>query len=235
MTETWATLLAGVVGSHAYGLNTPTSDVDRMSIAAAPTASLVGLAVVPEREWTVQRHDPDHVVHEAGKFARLAVKCNPSVVELLYLPDELYERITPRGAELIGIRSAFLSADAVRDAFLGYAGGQFGRLTAAGRFPKVPIDRIEKHSRHLHRLCLQGLELYTTGTLTVRLADPEDTFEFGARVAADAGEAERFLADVEARFAAARPALPEAPDLLAVESWLLRVRADHFKLLRGQP
>lgn len=226
MTAPWATLLAGVVGSHAYGLAHADSDVDRFAVAAAPTASLLGLRPPTERELTVQSHEPDVVTHEAVKFCRLALKCNPSVLEALYLTD--YEVLTPFGASLVERRDAFLSATAVRNAFLGYADGQFERLEAAGRFAKVPVSRIEKHSRHLHRLCVQGLELYATGTLTVRLADPQVTIDFGKQVAADPAVAQAFLVQVEDQFDAARTPLPSLPSETLIESWLLDVRAAHY-------
>lgn len=49
-------------------------------------------------------------------------------MELVWLPDELYEVRTPLGDELIGIRGSFLSAQRVRDAYLGYATQQFRKL-----------------------------------------------------------------------------------------------------------
>jgi hypothetical protein len=36
------TILQGIVGSTAYGLATPTSDIDRMGVFVAPTKEIVG-------------------------------------------------------------------------------------------------------------------------------------------------------------------------------------------------
>ncbi len=41
--EPGTVLLAGIVGSTAYGLAGPDSDVDRLGVFAAPTLSLLGL------------------------------------------------------------------------------------------------------------------------------------------------------------------------------------------------
>ncbi|PKK16255.1 nucleotidyltransferase domain-containing protein [Thermomonospora sp. CIF 1] len=229
MTDTL--LLTGVVGSTAYGLAGADSDVDVLGVYAAPTTVFHGLHPPTERTATKVSTDPDRTLHEAGKFARLCLSGNPTVTELLWLPEELYQVRTPLGEELIGIRTAFLSAPRVRDAYLGYATRQFRRLEARGdgSFSADTRKRVAKHARHLARLVHQGLELYRSGRLTVRLADPEWYLDFGARVAAgDLDVARALMARGEADYAAARTVLPERPDEDAVERWLLKVRAAHY-------
>ncbi|MCP2325146.1 hypothetical protein HDA40_003653 [Hamadaea flava] len=218
-------LLEGVVGSTAYGLAGPHSDVDRLGVFAAPTESFHGLR--PPRESIVE-NEPDRTLHEAGKYCRLALSGNPTAIELLWLPDELYEVRTPLGDELIGLRSAFLSAPRVRDAFLGYAAQQLSRLGSKRRSGNWIDRRAAKHARHMLRLIDQGLALYETGVLPIRLADPERYLDFGTHVDADPGLAGPVLEDARERFAAARTVLPEQPDEAAVEHWLLRVRAHHL-------
>jgi predicted nucleotidyltransferase len=215
-------LLRGIVGSTAYGLAGPHSDVDRLGVFAAPTTAFHGLH--PPKESIVS-HDPEDVtMHEAGKFCRLALSCNPTAMELLWLPDDLYEVRTPLGDELIAIRSAFLSAPRARDAFLGYAEQQFARLSNKGA-----DKRTAKHARHLLRLIDQGLSLYETGVLTIRLADPQRYLDFGEQVAADPDAARPVLDRARERFASATTVLPERPDEEPAERWLLRVRAFYFR------
>ncbi|GAA3396778.1 nucleotidyltransferase domain-containing protein [Cryptosporangium minutisporangium] len=218
------TLLLGIVGSMAYGLAHAGSDVDRLGVFAAPTEAFHGLRPPIDRAATVVRHDPDQTVHEARKLAMLCLDANPTVTELLWLPDELYEVRTDLGAELVAIRCAFASAPRVRDAYYGYAASQFKRLLATGQFQSKMRKRQAKHARHLLRLLDQGYEYYTTGRLTLRVDDPEKYRAFGEEVAADPDAARPVLADARERFAAARSPLPSAPDERAVEDWLLRVR-----------
>lgn len=217
-------LLSGIVGSTAYGLAGPGSDIDRLGIFAVDTEDLHGLRSPAESHVT---SGPDRTLHEAAKWCRLALGGNPTVMELVWLPAELYEVRTPLGNELVGIRSAFLSAKRVRDAYLGYATQQFRRLEARGdgSFSADTRKRTAKHARHLKRLCHQGLELYTTGQLTIRVDDPQAYLDFGEQVAADAEAARPLLAEYEAAFDEHRSTLPDQPDEAAVESWLLRVRA----------
>lgn len=218
-------LLSGIVGSTAYGLAGPGSDIDRMGVYAAPTMALLGLRRPPESHVTAK---PDATFHEAGKAARLMLAGNPTATELLWLPDDLYETRTALGEEMIGLRGAFLSAKRVRDAYLGYATQQFRKLIARGdesrSRPGDQRGRTAKHARHLMRLVDQGLELYTTGTVVIRLSDPERYLAFGEQVAADAQAAVPFMSRAEERFDRAETVLPTEPDTGAVEAWLLRVR-----------
>ncbi|MGW4154405.1 nucleotidyltransferase domain-containing protein [Micromonospora chersina] len=218
-------LLSGIVGSVAYGLAGPDSDVDRIGVFAAPTVAFHGLH--PPRESVVTT-DPDVTLHECAKYARLALSGNPTATELMWLPEECYETRTEFGDRLIGIRAAFLSAPRVRDAYLGYASQQFRKLTTrdssiSGR------RRSAKHARHLARLLHQGRVLYATGVLEIRLAEPEWFRAFGERVAGGAlAEAEELVAAAERDFARIRTPLPERPDEETVERWLLDVRAAHL-------
>jgi hypothetical protein len=242
-------LLAGIVGSTAYGLATPESDVDRLGLYAAPTVQFHGLHPPIGKKASKVSTDPDVTFHEAGKWAHLAMSCNPTASELVWLPDDLYETRTALGDDLISIRTAFLSAGRVRDAYLGYAVSQFKRLEGRGdNRPPAPTQppikgqasldspsradtrkRTAKHARHLWRLVTQGEHLYATGHLPIRLDDPDAIRAFGERVAGGAvEEARERLAAAERRFDEIRTPLPERPDEDTVERWLLAVRAAHY-------
>lgn len=216
-------LLSGIVGSTAYGLAQPGSDIDRLGLFATPAARLLGLK--PPKD-TISSTSPDITFHEAKKFCLLVLKGNPTVSELLWLDN--YEVMTPFGEELVGIRKAFPSARRVRDAYLGYAAHQFRKLEARSgtSFSSDTAKRTAKHARHLRRLLTQGYELYTQGELKVKLDFPQVFFEFGERVSAgDLDFAKRILAQYTWLFDNERTVLPEEPDWGAVEDWLLRVRA----------
>lgn len=218
-------LLSGIVGSTAYGLAGPDSDVDRLGMFALPTIELVGLG--KPRLSRVSK-DPDSTLHEAGKALGLFLAGNPTASELLWLPEELYEARTPLGDEAIGLRTKFLSAQRTKDAYLGYATQQFRKLVSRGASGSAPPARSAKHARHLMRLVEQGHELYTTGNLRIRLAAPQRYFDFGEAVAADPQRAVPFMAAAEDGFRDARTVLPQEPDYGAAEDWLLRVRREYW-------
>jgi uncharacterized protein len=225
-------LLAGVNGSTAYGLATEDSDVDRIGCYAAPTSAFHGLHLPIGKGATWISVKPDATYHEAGKLAALLLKGNPTVTELLWLDD--YETVTPAGQALIAIRGSFLSRTAVRNAYLGYATGQFKRLEnrGDGSFSADTRKRTAKHARHLYRLHAQGIMLWQTGRLAVRLPHGDAVLcrAFGEKVAAgdlDAGR--QVIAWAEHIFDTSRTPLPERPDEAAAEAWLQGVRRAYWK------
>lgn len=218
-------VLSGVVGSTAYGLAREGSDVDRLAVFAAPTVDVAGLDWHPKRESRVTT-DPDVTEHEVGKACRLLLGCNPTVTELLWLPNGMYEAWTVTGDRLVGLREAFLSEPAVRNAYGGYAHQQVVRLRDRGdSFSSDTRARTVKHARHLLRLLHQGRGLLTTGRLTVRVQDPGDYFAFDTMSVPD------MLAVYDredAAFRDARSVLPPRPDRGAVAAFLRRARIEHL-------
>lgn len=164
------TLLWGVVGSTAHGLKTPTSDEDTLGVFAASTLEIAGLNWHSNRE-SVVRHEPDMTFHEIGKYLRLALKANPTVLELLYLDE--YKEINTWGKWLIDIRSKFINPFHVKTSYLGYAKSQIERYERNARNGKVE----RKTARHTLRLVEQGSDILTHGTFSIKVADPQRYFD----------------------------------------------------------
>lgn len=231
-------LLAGVVGSTAYGLNHAGSDVDRLGMYAAPTVSFHGLRPpIGDRDTVVIKHPSDAVYHEALKYVRLVMKGNPSVTELLWL--DRYEVVTPLGMFLVNRRTRLLAAPRVRAAYLGYATSQFSRLfnRGDGSFSADTRKRTAKHARHLLRLLHQGIDLYRTGHLTIKVSEPQEYFHFGEAVAQHDGTgdwrigqdlARAELAKAEEAFDRSTSPLRKEPDEVVVEAWLRAVRLNFW-------
>ncbi len=225
-------ILEGVVGSRAYGLAGEDSDEDRLGVFLAPSTDFFGLDDVAE---TAKNPGPDEVLHEVGKFCRLALKVNPTVTELLWLDRSGYLTCTGFGAELIEMREAFLSAPYCRNAYLGYATSQFAKLKGRedGSFSADLRHRTAKHARHLARLLVSGYGLWATGLLRVRLDAPQWCTDFGEQVAAgDLRAAEELLATYERMFDDTTTMLPAQPDRDLVDDWL---RSTRIRALQSPP
>lgn len=221
-------LLLGKVGSQAYGLATGESDTDYLGVFAWPTEKILGLGKPHD---SIVTHEPDTTLHEIRKWCGLAIGCNPTVMELVWLPDEMYERTTPLGQELRTIRKSFLSAQRVKDAYLGYATQQFVRLVtrADGSFSSDTRKRTSKHARHLARLCWQGLTLHRTGELQVKLDDPEFFRDFGEQVAdGNLDVAKKYLSETSKEFYENSSPLPDQPNTEEIEDLLIRIRRFYF-------
>jgi uncharacterized protein len=221
-------LLEGVVGSTVYNLAHAGSDVDKKGIFAFKTKDLHGLNYSNLRD-VYEEHAPypDLTYYEAAKWCNLALKCNPNILELVYLPKEYYTLKTDLGNQLIDTRASFLSQGAVKNSYLKYARSQLHQIEADGKFKKRPKEKTEKHARHLARLVMQGFELYSEGTLTVRL--DENTADFVKTLGRITGEGNFaplrvFYESYESYFENTSSVLPLEPDREAVEVWLRNAR-----------
>jgi predicted nucleotidyltransferase len=135
--ETPGTLIFETVhGSQAYGLATPTSDVDYKGILVGPPGWYHGYLPTPEQVEL----GPDHVRFELRKYFRLAAAANPTVLELMWTPPACHVHVTPAGERLLAHREQFLSLR-VKDSFSGYAMSQLGRIKTHRKWVMNPPKR----------------------------------------------------------------------------------------------
>lgn len=123
-------------GSHAYGTNTPDSDIDTRGIFIAPREYYLGLGSCEQVQDLVN----DTTIYELRKFVRLALGANPNILELLW--TDSYIKLTPLGQILVDNREAFLSKK-VAYSFTGSAASQLHRIRQHRRYlmgevPKKP-------------------------------------------------------------------------------------------------
>lgn len=116
-------ILIGLGGSHAYGTNNETSDLD-----------IRGVALNKKEEILTNRNfeqfvneETDTTIYSLNKIISLLSNCNPNTIEILGLKREHYLYCSSIGKELIDNRKLFLSKRAVHS-FGGYATAQLRRL-----------------------------------------------------------------------------------------------------------
>ncbi|SFR27016.1 hypothetical protein SAMN04488564_110277 [Lentzea waywayandensis] len=199
-------ILEAVIGSHAYGLATPESDVDRRGVFVAPTESFWRLEKPPT---AVEGPSAEQLSWEVEHFCKLGLKSNPTVLETLVSP--LVEISTPMGEELRDLLPAFLSRYAVR----AFTRATEMQLSRAGRNLKP------KQLMHVVRLRLVGLHLLRTGRYDIAADRSLLKIRDGSMAWDDAVTWAHRLGDEIAR---AEGPLPEDPDRARVEDWLVSVR-----------
>lgn len=176
------TILAGVVGSQAYGLAHAGSDVDTVGVFICDTHELLGIDGARAAETTLVSHHPDAQFHEIGKFMQLALKGSPGAIELLSLPS--HTQLLPAGATLVDMRPRLLSTDTVYRSYRGY-GVTHQRRLADGSEEVDPDSaayrKRAKTARHCVRALVQGAQLLRTGALTVSMTDHLDLLQAAER------------------------------------------------------
>lgn len=134
-------------GSHAYGTNTDTSDVDIRGCAMNRPSELLGLSTFEQFVDTAT----DTTIYSFNKLIGLLLNCNPNTIELLGCKPEHYFYMTDLGREMIEHRKLFLSKRAVQS-FSGYANQQLNRLENA-----IARDSLTQAAREEHILrSMQG-------------------------------------------------------------------------------
>jgi predicted nucleotidyltransferase len=82
-----------LAGSHAYGTNIETSDVDYRGIfVAEPVYIRTPFFTIKEAKDTTEE---DTVIYELSQFMKLALECNPNVVESLWVDHAHIVHTTP--------------------------------------------------------------------------------------------------------------------------------------------
>lgn len=129
-------------GSHAYGTNVETSDVDIRGCAMNNASEIVGLSNFEQFINT----ETDTTVYSFNKLIPLLLNCNPNTIEMLGCKPEHYIYMTDAGQDFIAKRKMFLSKRALHS-FGGYANQQLNRLENA-----LARDRLEQAKKEEHIL-----------------------------------------------------------------------------------
>lgn len=151
-------ILLGLGGSHAYGTNTETSDLDIRGVALNKKHE-----ILTNQNFEQFINEPtDTTIYSFNKIISLLSNCNPNTIEILGLKPEHYLYISPIGQELLDNRGLFLSKKAAYS-FGGYATAQLRRLdNKAAR-----LVGQEERERHI----LGSIE-------NARITFPEKYFEY---------------------------------------------------------
>ena len=125
--QTWLkdrTIFRCLSGSHAYGLNTPESDEDIRGVCIPPLEYFFNLN---EFEQYVQTKVEDITIFGIKKFFKLALDCNPNILELLFMPEDCILQTSTTWELIEDIRHLFLSKK-VKHTYTGYAFSQIKRV-----------------------------------------------------------------------------------------------------------
>lgn len=240
-------IITGEIGSYAHGLQTPESDHDHIGIYIDPPAALIGLA--GEQGAIRDRDQAEGVKSKAGdieityyglrKYAQLACQGNPTVMTLLFTPNLMH----PDVYGLQGVRDMFLSKRLVAR-HIGYADNMAARLTGDKAPRTNRPDLVEKYgfdtkaAFHALRLLMQGLEMITTGTMTMPMHAPQRSYLLAIRFGAIPQE--QVLEDIQRLKYLIKGAghisdLPEHPDMDRVNDWLTAVHVEHWRATGLEP
>jgi uncharacterized protein len=218
--ENGTTLVLSLLGSRAYGFETPVSDWDLKGVWIADLKVLLGIDRHPGHlrpEAPDDEKPQDTMLYELSSFFALAAKGSASGLETLWAATSLRSEL---GERLFERREIFLSA-LVGNEYLGYAREQINR--ACGRADEG-YDLARKPARHGLRLLEAGRHFCAHGEIMLRPSDPAaialaaETLtrdELRERFETERYELERLLAQTD---------LPAEPDRAAINALAVELR-----------
>lgn len=211
--------LVATTGSIAYGLNHANSDLDQMGVFIAPTVEVAGLNWNTHSEsWTNTSPEGDDLtMHEVGKFLRLCLGGNPTLIELLFMNE--YSILTDDGREIVDIRYSIISERTLRKSYYGYAKSQFERIRQDENNFK------HKMARHTLRIARQGASLISTGGFDVKVDNPQEYFDL---TKLPFNEMLDVIKDELNILDTCKSVIPEEPDREAVAKVLRAIRFENL-------
>jgi predicted nucleotidyltransferase len=242
-------ILRTLVGSEVVGMAIEgKGDRDEMGVYFETPEQIIGLE--PNPEHYSQRSVPDGerskpgdtdlTIHSMRKYMKLAIAGNPSILTILFAPDSAILVDTPLGRELRALTPYIISQNAGRS-HLGYLDSQRDNMLGKGRKSGIPFrpELIEAHgydskfASHALRLGLQGIELTTTGLLTLPMA--HDDLQRCLRVKRGEASFKEALAEVDEVRAelrsiidGGRSKLRQEPDTDRVNAWMVDAWMRHW-------
>ncbi|MBI4310857.1 MAG: nucleotidyltransferase domain-containing protein [Chloroflexi bacterium] len=239
-------ILRGLVGSTVHGVSVKAQDDrDEMGICIEPPDYVVGLNTFQQYVYRTQPEgarsgpgDLDLVIYSLRKYVRLAGSGNPTVILLLFVPEQELVVKTPLGDRLRAASPLFASREAAAR-YVGYLQSQRRPLIGEGGRRNLP-NRPElvaqygfdtKYAGHMVRLGFQGIEFLRTGRLTLPMPEPERTYVRDVRlgkyslpaILKQAEDLERQLQELSAT-----APLPERPDWAKINQMLYEMHMDYW-------
>lgn len=160
-------ILRVLVGSHAHGLATESSDMDFRGVFVYNTRDLLKLGQKPGMtEWVeadrAKQEKEDSTDYELGHFLNLATHCNPTILEVFTAPmiDTTHE-----GYQLRELFPYIWHPKGVRNAFIGYG------LNQRKKFLEDKDIRPAKYATAYLRTLYQAWVLLSEGKLPLDMVN----------------------------------------------------------------
>lgn len=131
-------IFKAIVGSQSYGTSTPASDIDYKGVYIQSNDDILSFGYVEQINVT-----KDETYYEVRRFLELLQSANPTVLELLYSPDDCVLVMEPE-FELIKMnRDQFLTKQC-KNSFAGYAIAQISKARGLNKKMNWEKERVKR-------------------------------------------------------------------------------------------
>lgn len=131
-------IFKAIVGSQSYGTSIPTSDIDYKGVYLQNHDELLGFGYKEQID-----HGKDECYYEVRRFLQLLETGNPTVLELLYSPEDCIIESTPEFDLIRQERDKFLTKKCMHS-FGGYAVAQIKKARGLDKKMNWERNRVER-------------------------------------------------------------------------------------------
>jgi len=132
-------VFTAIRGSHAYGTSLPTSDVDYSGIFIQPIDDILSTRYIPQ----ISDEKNDITFYEIRRFLELLAVNNPTVLELLYTPEDCIIYKHKSFDYLLNQKSKFITKICSKS-FAGYASTQIKKAKGQDKKQNWESGRVER-------------------------------------------------------------------------------------------
>ena len=138
LVENGLILFETIVGSQAYGTQTPTSDIDKKFVYILPQDYILGAGYVEQINV-----NKDYVGWEIRRFLELMGSNNPTVLELLNSPEDCIVSKHPLFDDILAHKDEFIT-QICKDSFGGYARQQIKKAKGLDKKQNWEKDKVTR-------------------------------------------------------------------------------------------
>lgn len=138
LVENGLILFETIVGSQAYGTQTPTSDIDKKFVYILPQDYILGTGYVEQINV-----NKDYVGWEIRRFLELMASNNPTVLELLNSPEDCIVSKHPLFDTILAHKDEFITK-ICKDSFGGYARQQIKKAKGLDKKQNWEKDKVTR-------------------------------------------------------------------------------------------
>ena len=131
-------IFKAIVGSRAYGTNTPESDTDYKGVYVQNPLEILSSKYLPQFKLS-----NDESYYEIMRFLEVIQEANPTFLELLYSPEECIVEKHPAFDIILAHKEAFLTKKCL-ESFAGYAADQIRKAKGLDKKMNWERSRIER-------------------------------------------------------------------------------------------
>jgi uncharacterized protein len=136
------TIFSAIMGSHHYGLNTESSDIDEFGVCIPTLDYFLGMKRFEQSDKFKDEfgNKIDKTIYSLDKAIKLISENNPNMLSFLFVDEKYIKICKPEWKRFLDIKNEFLSKE-IRWSFSGFSHAQMKRLMNHKSFYEKPVPK----------------------------------------------------------------------------------------------